>query len=257
MPFTPIVNESASANLGYNLPHVSPADPSVDPRSNTNIDNVLSTIFSLFPSEPTDHTMLDENLSRPSEFTEATWHMLEDSGLTMGSKFDFSDLPPLAPTIDHSTTTSLQTTFHNQLFPMDSAMGLGTLVPQAIDNANFFNFSLVGREKTSKDNRTMGVCVSGILYVFFRALISILQSIVRAECRRLCGAIEYSEVTPRRNSHPTKRRKYILPDPDSLPRYDSNSMPLHSPQWGKPATDVINNLFFEAVIDAVQSVPVS
>ncbi len=240
MPFTPIVNESASANLGYNLPHVSPADPSVDPRSNTNIDNVLSTIFSLFPSEPTDHTMPDENLSQPSEFTEATWHMLEDSGLTMGSEFDFS-----------------QTTFHNQLFPMDSAMGLGTLVPQAIDNANFFNFSLVGREKTSKDNRTMGVCVSGILYVFFRALISILQSIVRAECRRLCGAIEYNEVTPRRNSHPTKRRKYILPDPDSLPRYDSNSMPLHSPQWGKPTTDVINNLLFEAVIDAVQSVPVS
>jgi hypothetical protein len=146
----------------------------VDPGSNTDIDTVLSTIFSLFPSEPADPTMPDENLSRPSEFAKATWHMLEDNGI-MGSEFDFSGLPPLMPTIDHSATTPSQTTFHNQLFPMDSATGLGALAPhwQAIDNANFFNFSLVSREKTSKDKRTMGVCASGILYVLFRTLISI------------------------------------------------------------------------------------
>ena len=139
----------------------------MDPGSNTNIDDMLSTIFSLFPSEPADPTMLDENPSRPSEFAKAMWHMLEDNAI-MGSEFDFS-LPPLMPTIDHSATTPSQTTFHNQLFPMDSATGLGALAPhwQAIDNANFFNFSPVGHEKTSKDKRTMGVWASGILYVLF------------------------------------------------------------------------------------------
>jgi len=40
-------------------------------------------------------------------------------------------------------------------------------------------------------------------------------------------------------------------------RYDANGMLLHNPQWGRPATNGINELFFEAVIDATQLVPVS
>jgi hypothetical protein len=88
MPLTLIVNESVNVELGYNLPHVSPADPSVDPgpalSMPTDINGMLSTTF-LLP---------------PSKFAAATWHMLKDDG-NMGSKFDFSDLPPLIPAIDH------------------------------------------------------------------------------------------------------------------------------------------------------------
>lgn len=157
----------------HNLPHVSPADPSVDPgptlSMHTDMDGVLSTMFSLLPSQSGDHTTLDENPSHPSQFAAATW---QDNGI-MGSEFDFSDLPPLMPAIDHSATTSSQPTFHNQLFPMDAATGLSASVPQAIDNTNFFNFPFVSREINLKDKRTMAVCLFGILYVLFRALMSI------------------------------------------------------------------------------------
>jgi hypothetical protein len=93
--------------------------------------------------------------------------------------------------------------------------------------------------------------------ILLQTLISISQSIVRAECKRLCGAIEYRELSARQNSNPVRRRKYILPDPDSTPRRDANGMLLHNPQWGQPATNGINAQFFDAVIDAVQQVPVS
>ena len=94
-------------------------------------------------------------------------------------------------------------------------------------------------------------------YILFCALIVIWQSIVRAECRRLCGAIEYSEVATRRNSHPIRRMKYILPDPDGVPRRDANGTLLHNPQWGKPVANNTNALFINAVIEAVRLVPVS
>jgi len=189
MPFTPIVNEFANVESGYNLPHISPADPSVDPGSAlsmptdidsilfpmsadpsssvypepafsmpTNIDGVLS-MFSQLPTDSVDHTTLNENPSRPSEFAAATWHVLENNG----SEFDFSDLTPLIPAIDHPATTSSQSTLHHQFFPMDTATGLGASVPQAIGNANFFNFPLVGHRINSKDKRTVGVCAFGIL----------------------------------------------------------------------------------------------
>jgi hypothetical protein len=52
-------------------------------------------------------------------------------------------------------------------------------------------------------------------------------------------------------------RKYTLPDPDATPRQDASGTLLHNPQWKKPATSVVNRLFIDAVIDAVQSVQVS
>jgi hypothetical protein len=85
----------------------------------------------------------------------------------------------------------------------------------------------------------------------------ILKSIVRAECRRLCGAIEYSTVISRRNSHPIRINKYVLPDPDAMPRLDAQGILLHNPQWGKPTTNSTNRLFIDAVVDAVPLVPVS
>jgi hypothetical protein len=42
-----------------------------------------------------------------------------------------------------------------------------------------------------------------------------------------------------------------------MARHSADGMLLHNPRWGRPATDGINALFFEAVIDAVQLVPVS
>jgi hypothetical protein len=51
---------------------------------------------------------------------------------------------------------------------------LQALAPQAqIGNANFFNFPLVGCGINFKDKRTMGVSPFCILYILFRALISI------------------------------------------------------------------------------------
>jgi hypothetical protein len=88
-------------------------------------------------------------------------------------------------------------------------------------------------------------------------LILIFQTIVRAECRRLCGAVEYSEINARKNTYSIMRRKYILPDPNDTPRHDANGTRLHNPQWGRPATNHINDQFIDAVIDAVQLVPVS
>jgi hypothetical protein len=102
-----------------------PADPLVDPglalSMPTDINSMLSTIFSPLPSKSADHTTLDENSSHPSEIAKATWHVLKD----MGSKFDFSDLSPLMPAIGHSATTSSQPTLYNQFFPTDNATGLG------------------------------------------------------------------------------------------------------------------------------------
>lgn len=88
-------------------------------------------------------------------------------------------------------------------------------------------------------------------------LISNFQTIVRAECRRLCGAVQYGEINARKNTYSITRRKYTLPDPDDTPRHDANGMRLHNPQWGRPVTDRINERFIDAVIDAVQLVPVS
>jgi hypothetical protein len=93
--------------------------------------------------------------------------------------------------------------------------------------------------------------------ILLQPLISISQTIVRAECKRLCGAIEYTELSVRQNSNRVRRRKYTLPNPDSTHRYDANGMLLHNPQWGQPTTSDINAQFFDAVIDAVQQVPVS
>lgn len=42
-----------------------------------------------------------------------------------------------------------------------------------------------------------------------------------------------------------------------MPRHSADGMLLHNPRWGMPAANGINVLFFEAVIDAVQLVPVS
>lgn len=67
----------------------------------------------------------------------------------------------------------------------------------------------------------------------------------------------YTTVVMRQNSRPVRRTKYTLPDLDAMPRRDSNGMLLHNPRWNKPTTNIVNELFIDAVVDAVQLVQVS
>jgi hypothetical protein len=98
----------------------------------TDIDSILSTLFSLYPSA-------ESPLSGPVP------KMFEDTGSAV-SELDFSDLPLLMPA-DHSATTSL--------------------VLQDISNTNFINFALDGRDINLKDRRTIGVCNLPCLTFYF------------------------------------------------------------------------------------------
>jgi hypothetical protein len=116
----------------YDILHPSPLPPSVNPTLlvPTNIDAILSTLFSLYPSAE----------SPPSD---PIPQMLEDIG---SMESDFSDLPPLMPA-NHTTTTS-------------SAL-------QGISDANFINFALDSGDINLRDKRTIGVCNLPCLIFYF------------------------------------------------------------------------------------------
>jgi hypothetical protein len=185
-------------------------------------------------------------------------HVLEDHSPPI-SDWNFRDLSPLMPRATNLPATDsepLQLTPQDQPPPMSVPTGLSA-PNEVLSNTNFINFPLGGRHKNNlKDRRSLAVRIPHASQLLC-PLISYFQTIIRAECRRLCGAIEYSEINTRQNTYSIRRRKYILPDLDDTPRRDANGMRLHNPQWGRPVTDHINEQFTDAVIDAVQLVPVS
>ena len=211
-----------------------PMDP-LDPPPPANFDATMAELFSFPPFAGDVHTT----------------YMPDNSGIL--DPASFLDLPPPMP-FDQLAATSFQSS-QSSASPMTCFATSGL---QDVSNKNSLNFAANGRDTSStrKDKRSIGVSVL-LSRILLWVLITLGQSIVRAECRRLCGATEYTAVTMRQNSRPARRTKYTLPDPGAMPRRDGSGMLLHNPQWKKPTTNIVNELFIDAVVDAVQLVQVS
>lgn len=76
------------------------------------------------------------------------------------------------------------------------------------------------------------------------------QAMVREESQRLCGAVLYKVKVKHQAGYNVQQPKYRLPAPGSL------NVP-YSPDWDKPMSVPANQAFLDAVVEAVQALPVS